>query len=170
MFDSDYSMINLAWNVFAKSNTGLVVKWKKDNKFEELAYTAGSFPNGIALDRENNNLVVNYNFGDKTVLFDLDNQKQIGVFERNSPDNVIIKNDFVWVANHDHTALSALTCGKKTNCTLPFSINQLALNSLSLINSYEFQSHNMGIGTIGLPHQGSIWIGSYRSDRIAEAK
>lgn len=170
MFDSNYSMVNLAWNVFAKSNTGLVVKWINDNKFEELEYTAGSFPNGIALDQENNNLVVNYNFGDKTVLFDLDNQKQIGVFERNSPDNVIIKDDFVWVANHDHSALSALTCGKKTNCTLPFSINQLALDSLSLIKSYNFQSYNMGIGTIGLPHRGFIWIGSYRSDRIARAQ
>ena len=31
MFDSNYSMINLAWNVFVKSNTGLVVKWINDN-------------------------------------------------------------------------------------------------------------------------------------------
>ena len=170
MFDSNYSMINLAWNVFAKSNTGFVVKWIKDNKFVKLEYTAGSFPNGIALDQENNNLVVNYNFGDKTILFDMDNQKQIGIFEHNSPDNVIIKDEFVWVTNHDHFAISALRCSKKTNCTLPFSVNQISLENLSLINSYKFKSNNMGTGTVALPHQGSLWIGSYRSDRIAEGR
>ena len=170
MFDSNYSMINLAWNVFAKSNTGFVVKLIKDNKFVKLRYTAGSFPNGIALDQENNNLVVNYNFGDKTILFDMNNQKQIGIFEHNSPENVIIKDEFVWVTNHDHSAISALRCSKKTNCTLPFSVNQISLENLSLINSYKFKSNNMGTGTVGLPHQGSLWIGSYRSDRLAEGR
>ena len=48
MFDSDFSMIRALWNVFAKSDTGMAVKWTHDNKFEELMYTAGSFPNGIA--------------------------------------------------------------------------------------------------------------------------
>ena len=28
----------------------------------------------------------------------------------------------------------------------------------------------MGVGTVGLPHNGSIWIGSYHSNRIAEAR
>ncbi len=170
MFDSNYSMRRLAWNIFVKSDTGLVVKWTKDDEFEELEYTAGSFPNGIALDHENNNLVVNYNFGDKTVLFNLNNQNEIGIFKYNSPDNVIIKDDFIWVANHDHSAISTLMCGENTNCTLPFSINQLALENLSLINSYKFQSNNMGIGTVGLPNRGSLWIGSYRSNRLAEGR
>ena len=49
MFDSDFSLIDALWNVFAKSDTGMAVKWTQDNKFEELQYTAGSFPNGIAL-------------------------------------------------------------------------------------------------------------------------
>jgi len=29
----------------------------------------------------------------------------------------------------------------------------------TLINSYKFESKNMGIGTVGLPHDGSLWIG-----------
>jgi len=43
------------------------------------------------------------------------------------------------------------------------------LLDFSLINSYKFESKNMGIGTVGLPHDGSLWIGSYKSDRLAEA-
>ena len=50
----------------------MVVKWNKGENFEELDYTAGSFPNGIALDQENGHLIVNYNLGDQTILFDLD--------------------------------------------------------------------------------------------------
>ena len=46
MFDSNYSMVNLIWNVFAKSNAGLVAKWIKDNKFEELSIQQ-VFPNSI---------------------------------------------------------------------------------------------------------------------------
>ena len=42
------------------------------------------------------------------------------------------------------------------------------LSDFSLVESYKFQSKNMGVGTVGLPHDGSLWIGSYHSDRIAE--
>lgn len=168
MFDSDFSMIRALWNVFAKSDTGMAVKWTQENKFEELMYTAGSFPNGIALDQKNNNLIVNYNLGDKSILFDLNSKRPLGIYEHNSPDNVVIQDGFAWVTNHDHSVTESLGCGESANCTLPFSVNKLSLLDLSLVESYKFKSKNMGVGTVGLPHDGSLWIGSYRSDRIAE--
>ena len=168
MFESDFSLMSALWNVFAKSDTGMVVKWTQDNRLVELNYTAGSFPNGIALDQKNNNLIVNYNLGDKTILFDLNSKQSLGVYEHNSPDNVIIKDGFAWVANHDHSVTESLGCGETVNCTLPFSVNKLSLLDLSLIESYKFQNKNMGVGTVGLPHNGSLWIGSYHSDRLAE--
>ena len=170
MFDPDTSIVSIIWNVFVKSDTGMVIKWTKDNIFEELDYTAGSFPNGIALDQENEHLIVNYNLGDETVLFDLNSQETLGVYEHNSPDNLIIKDSFAWVTNHDHPVTDSLKCSSNVNCTLPFSINQLSLQDLSLVASHEFESKNMGVGTVGLPHNGTFWIGSYRSDRLAEAK
>ena len=169
MFDSDFSFIRVAWNLFAKSDTGFVVKWNTDDSFENLAFTAGSFPNGIALDQKNNNLIVNYNLGDESILFNLASEEPLGVFEYNSPDNVIIKDGYAWITNHDHTVAESLGCGEIITCPLPFSINKLSLLDFSLINSYKFESKNMGIGTVGLPHDGSLWIGSYRSDRLAEA-
>jgi len=168
MFDSDFSLIEALWNVFAKSDTGMAVKWTQDNKFEELQYTSGSFPNGIALVQKNNHLIVNYNLGDKSILFDLDSKQPIGIYEHNSPDNVVIQDGFAWVTNHDHSVLESLGCGKAVNCTLPFSVNKLSLLDLSLVKSYKFKSKNMGVGTVGLPHDESLWIGSYHSDRIAE--
>ena len=169
MFDSDFSLIRGLWNVFAKSDTGFVVKWNTDDSFENLAFTSGSFPNGIALDQNNNNLIVNYNLGDKSILFNLATEESLKVFEYNSPDNVIIKDGYAWIANHDHTVGESLGCGEMITCPLPFSINKLSLLDFSLINSYKFESKNMGIGTVGLPHDGSLWIGSYKSDRLAEA-
>ena len=169
MFDSDFSLIRALWNVFAKSDTGFVVKWNTDDSFENLAFTSGSFPNGIALDQKNNNLIVNYNLGDKSILFNLATEEPLGEFEYNSPDNVIIKDGYAWIANHDHTVAESLGCGEMITCPLPFSINKLSLLDFSLINSYKFESKNMGIGTVGLPHDGSLWIGSYKSDRLAEA-
>ena len=168
MFESDFSIMSALWNVFAKSDTGIAVKWTKENKFEELDYTAGSFPNGIALDQINNNLIVNYNLGDKTILFDLNSKQILGIYEHNSPDNVIIKDGFAWVTNHDHSVRESLGCGEIVNCTLPFSVNKLSLLDLSLVESYKFKSKNMGVGTVGLPNDGSLWIGSYHSDRLAE--
>jgi len=168
MFESDFSMMRALWNVFAKSDTGMVVKWTKDEKFEELDYTAGSFPNGLVLDQKNNNLIVNYNLGDKSILFNLISKQILGVYEHNSPDNVVIKDGFAWVTNHDHSVWQSLGCSESVNCTLPFSVNKLSLSDLSLIESYKFESKNMGVGTVGLPHDESLWIGSYHSDRLAE--
>ena len=98
MFDSDFSLIQALWNVFAKSDTGFVVKWNTDDSFENLAFTSGSFPNGIALDQKNNNLIVNYNLGDKSILFNLATEEPLGEFEYNSPDNVIIKDGYASVS------------------------------------------------------------------------
>ena len=168
MFESDFSLMSALWNVFAKSDTGMVIKWTQNNNLEELNFTAGSFPNGIALDQENNNLIVNYNLGDKTILFDLDSKKSLAVYEHNSPDNVIVKDGYAWVTNHDHSVIESLGCGEAVNCTLPFSVNKLSLLNLSLVESFKFKNKNMGVGTVGLPHNGSLWIGSYHSDRLAE--
>ena len=112
---------------------------------------------------------MNYNLGDKSILFDLNSKQSLGIYEHNSPDNVVIKGGFAWVTNHDHSVVESLGCAETVNCRLPFSVNKLSLSDLSLVESYKFKSKNMGVGTVGLPHDGSLWIGSYHSDRLAES-
>ena len=111
---------------------------------------------------------MNYNLGDKRILFDLNSKQSLGIYEHNSPDNVVIKGGFAWVTNHDHSVTESLGCAEMVNCTLPFSVNKLSLSDLSLVESYKFESKNMSVGTVGLPHDGYLWIGSYTSDRIED--
>jgi len=169
MFAKETSMLSVIWNVFAQSETGHVVGWSPVRGLFDLAFTRGSFPNGIALDYPQNHLVVNYNLADKTVLFDLSNEQVLGVYTHNSPDNVVINDGFVWVANHDHAATDTLACGADANCFLAFSINKLSLTDLSLIESYPFSGSNMGVGTVGIIHNDALWIGSYHSDRLGRS-
>lgn len=169
MFDKGTSILSVVWYVFSKATSGSVVAWSQAQGFEALEFTAGSFPNGIAFDAAGRRLVVNYNTGDETLLYDLASQQVIGRYVHNSPDNVVIKDGVVWVANHDHAATETFRCEGQVNCPLPFSINQLSLDDLSLLKSYPFDGSNMGVGTVGVPHEGTLWIGSYHADRLGRA-
>lgn len=166
MFDPDTSMASVLWYVMSGASSGQVVHWSPQLGMTELPFTAGSFPNGIAYHEPTHRLVVNYNTGDKTVLFDLNSQQALASYAHNSPDNVVIRDGAVWVANHDHAALKTLACSGKANCPLPFSINKLSLDNLSLLSSYQFRSDDFGVGTVGLAAGDSLWIGSYHADRL----
>lgn len=168
MFPKNTSMVSVLWHVWAKDPTGKVMHWQPASGFSALEFTAGSFPNGVALDREHNRLVVNFNFGDETVMYDLATEKVLGRYSHNSPDNVVIKDGYVWVANHDHAAIDTLACKNAVNCFLPFSINQLSMTDLSWVNAYAFDGNHMGVGTVAIPLNGHLWIGSYHADRLAE--
>ncbi len=169
MFDRDTSMASVLWYVLSGANSGQVVHWQPAVGFTELPFTAGSFPNGIAYHAPTQRLVVNYNTGDKTVLFDLRSEKALASYEHNSPDNVVIRDGAVWVANHDHAALKTLACSGQANCPLPFSINKLSIDNLSLLTSFPFNSDEFGVGTVGLAVGNSLWIGSYHADRLGRA-
>lgn len=169
MFPKDTSMLKVIYNVFAKLDTGQVVYWSPKEGLKPLDFTRGSFPNGIALDDDSQQLVVNYNLADQTVLYNLATQQAMATYRHNSPDNVVINEGYVWVANHDHAATDTLACSKTVNCPLAFSINQLSLQDLSPIKSYTFSGSNMGVGTVGVVLNDSLWIGSYHADRLAEA-
>lgn len=168
MFEPDTSMLKVLWNIWAKDDTGFVVRWSPGKEFEELMFSSGAFPNGVAIDHSSQRMVVNYNLGDETRMYDMNNGEVLARYVHNSPDNVVIQNGTVWVTNHDHAAVSTLSCKSQPNCFLPFSVNQLALQDLSPVASYVFDGRNFGVGTVGLLVNGSLWIGSYHADRLAE--
>ena len=170
MFEPQTSLAEILWNVWSKDDSGLVVRWSAEGGLEELAFTAGAFPNGIALASDANQLIVNYNLGDETRLYDLASRELIASYRHNSPDNVLIREGTVWVTNHDHAALETLTCGGQKNCPLPFSVNKLSLADLTPLQSYKFSGQQMGVGTVALKRGDSLWIGSYHADRLAEMR
>jgi len=167
MFDIDLSMNEWVFNYFFKFDTGLVISWAPAKGFTELPETAGSYPNGIMLDLENNNLAVNYNLGDKTHLYNLDTMELLGVFENNGPDNVVLRDGYIWVTWHNFGIQDFERCEGNINCTLPWSLSKLDRDTLKEIKTYSFQSTNMGVGTVGVKVKDEIWFGSFKSNRLA---
>ncbi len=167
MFDIDLSLNEWIFNYYLKFNTGLVIDWSQKYGFAELKETAGSYPNGIMLDIEKNRLAVNYNLGDKTRLFDLDSMKVLGEFKNNGPDNVVLRDGYIWVTWHNFGLRDFDKCAGNLNCTLPWSVSQLSRDTLEVIKTYSFQSSNMGVGTVGVKVGDELWMGSFKSNRLA---
>ena len=167
MFDIDLSMNEWIFNYFFKFDTGFVVNWAPSKGFVELRETAGSYPNGIMLDLEKNNIAVNYNLGDETRLFSLDDMRLLGVFKNNGPDNVVLRDGYIWVTWHNFGLQDFEKCRDNVNCTLPWSLSKLDRDTLEELKTYPFKSSNMGVGTVGFKVKDEIWFGSFKSDRLA---
>jgi len=167
MFDINLSLNEWIFNYFFKFDTGLVINWEPNKGFIELHETAGSYPNGIMLDEEKNSLGVNYNLGDKTKLFDLKTMETLGVFKNNGPDNIVLRDGFIWVTWHNFGLRDFDKCAGNINCTLPWSVSKLNRNNLNVIKTYSFESSNMGVGTVGVKVGDELWIGSFKSNRLA---
>ena len=167
MFDIDLSMNEWIFNYFFKFDTGFVINWSSSEGFVELRETAGSYPNGIMLDLEKNNIAVNYNLGDETRLFSLDDMRLLGVFKNNGPDNVVLRDGYIWVTWHNFGLQDFEKCRDNINCTLPWSLSKLDRDTLEELKTYPFKSSNMGVGTVGFKVKDEIWFGSFKSDRLA---
>ena len=117
-------------NYFEK-NSGVILNWNKNN-FEEIMNSEGSGPNGIALNELTNNLFISYNQGDQIVKFDLSNNKKLQSFKVESPDNIYIHGDSLWLTSLDFQPNDAGDCIKRPACSLPFSIYEIDRETLFL--------------------------------------
>ena len=151
-----------------KYATGYVVKWDKES-FTKVPNSDGSQPNGIGLDETNELLYINHNLGDKLEVVDLINNQVIGTYRINSPDNMIITDDSIWLTSLDHETLDALPCAESgsINCSLPFSIHEIDRVTLERKNLYSFQETVFGFPTTAYPINKTVYIGSFHSDRMA---
>ena len=167
MFDINLSLNQWVCNYFFKFDTGFVVTWNPASEFSELIETAGSYPNGIMLDLEKNRLAVNYNLGDETLLFDLETLEIVGRFKNNGPDNVVLRDGYIWVTWHNFGLQDFAKCTGNINCTLPWSVSKLDRDTLAELKTYSFKSSNMGVGTVGVKVKNELWFGSFKSNRLA---
>ena len=168
MFDSNISEWSLVSASIFISNTGEVFYWSKENGFDVLSNTSGSFPNGIDLSSDEKFLYINYWFSGLTVKFNLlDNSVE---YEHlgGGKDNLLVTDSGLWVAAHNYSGVEGLQCDESiVQCPLPFTIHQLSLLDLSEINSYKFSNKQMGAATVALPETNKIWLGTFHGDRIA---
>ena len=107
---------------------------------------------------------------DKTKLFDLETMETLGVFKNNGPDNVVLRDGYIWVTWHNFGLRDFYKCAGNINCTLPWSVSKLNRDNLDVIKTYSFESSNMGVGTVGVKVGDELWMGSFKSNRLAYIK
>ena len=182
MYDKNISLFMLAVLDNTKEDTGYVYHWRRQNGFERLVNTDGAFPNGVELSDDENNLFINYAFGNKTSKYNLMSKSIEASFSMNGiPDNITVDGDYIWVGAQDHSGLDSLIyCGvfakdvfedpMINQCPLPFAAYQLRQSDLSLVNSYKYSNTVMGTATVALSLNGQLYIGTYHGDRIASVE
>ena len=182
MYDKNISLFMLAVLDNTKEDTGYVYHWRRQNGFERLVNTDGAFPNGVELSDDENNLFINYAFGNKTSKYNLMSNSIEASFSMNGiPDNITVDGDYIWVGAQDHSGLDSLIyCGvfakdvfedpMINQCPLPFAAYQLRQSDLSLVNSYKYSNTVMGTVTVALSVNGKLFFGTYHGDRIASVE
>ncbi len=182
MYDKNISLFMLAVLDNTKEDTGYVYHWRRQNGFERLVNTDGAFPNGVELSDDENNLFINYAFGNKTSKYNLMSNSIEESFSMNGiPDNITVDGEYIWVGAQDHSGLDSLIyCGvfakdvfedpMINQCPLPFAAYQLRQSDLSLVNSYKYSNTVMGTATVALSLNGQLYIGTYHGDRIASVE
>ena len=169
MYERDITVNEWLSAALFKYSTGYVLKWDKKN-FSKVYGSDGGQPNGIGLDEDSELLYVNYNLGDELRVINLLNGDSIGRYKINSPDNMIVLDESIWLTSLDHKTIDAMmNCDIEISvaCSLPFSIHEIDLVSLKKKNIYTFQETVFGFPTTAYPFNNKIYIGSFHSDRVA---
>ena len=165
MYSRDITMTKWLITALLKKDSGVILEWNKDS-FIEITNSEGSGPNGITLNESTNNLFISYNQGDRVVKFDLSDNKKLQTFKVESPDNIYINKDSVWLTSLDFQPNDAGDCIERPACSLPFSIYEIDRETFVLKNKNSFNKTVFGLPTIALPIENVIIMGSFHSDRL----
>ena len=165
MYSRDITMTKWLITALFKKDSGVILEWNKDS-FIEIPNSEGSGPNGITLNESTNNLFISYNQGDRVVKFDLSDNKKLQTFKVESPDNIYINKDSVWLTSLDFQPIDAGDCIERPACSLPFSIYEIDRETFVLKNKNSFNKTVFGLPTIALPIENVIIMGSFHSDRL----
>ena len=165
MYSRDITMTKWLITTLIKKDSGVILEWNKDS-FIEIPNSEGSGPNGITLNDSTNNLFISYNQGDRVVKFDLSDNKKLQTSNIESPDNIYINKDSVWLTSLDFQPNDAGDCIERPACSLPFSIYEIDRETFVLKNKNSFNKTVFGLPTIALPIENVIIMGSFHSDRL----
>ena len=165
MYSRDITMTKWLITALLKKDSGVILEWNKDS-FIEIPNSEGSGPNGITLNESTNNLFISYNQGDRVVKFGLSDNKKLQTFKVESPDNIYINKDSVWLTSLDFQPNDAGDCIERPACSLPFSIYEIDRETFVLKNKNSFNKTVFGLPTIALPIENVIIMGSFHSDRL----
>ena len=167
MYDPDFSINNELATSLIKNDTGYVMRWDSNNGFAQVPGSEGAYPNGVVYDEIGGFLFVAQTLGDRIDSVDMLTGNVVSSFKLNSPNNLVLKDNALWATSWDHSIPDMVACEGKTPCALPFSVYRLEPESLSVQQVWKFNHTVMGLATVAFPMLDQLWIGSARSDRIA---
>jgi hypothetical protein len=176
MFELTQSTENGEWSFVWRGCVGVPKKYylndialKKDGTF----YASHMYPRDISMTEwlittilKKNSGVVSYNQGDQIVRFDISNNKKLQSFKIDSPDNIYIHGNSLWLTSLDFQPKDAGDCIKRPACSLPFSIYEIDRETFVLKNENSFNKTVFGLPTIAVPVENTIFMGSFHSDRL----
>ena len=166
MYRPDFTLFDLKLLELLKYNTGYVMRWDPEHGFGQVPGSEGANPSGLIYDSENHLLYIAHTSGDRIDLLDMGTRTILETFTLNSPDNLIMKDGYIWATSWDHELLDTIPCEENFPCALPFSVYQLEPVTLALIDKWSFDRPKMGMPTVAYPTDGRIWIGAAYSDRV----
>ena len=151
---------------------GKLGEWHADSGWKEVYPGTLSGPNGVILSQDGNTIYVANWSGRRVSRID----RRTG--ETTTADLPMLVDNLAW--NEDGTAILAggqadtidngFACsgGDAVNCSLPFAVYQLDPTTLATKPILERTVLGvMGAGTGALQHGDTLWLTSYRSDRLA---
>ena len=165
MYPRDITMTKWLITALIKKDSGVILEWNKDS-FIKIPNSEGSGPNGITFFEPTNNLFISYNQGDRIVKFDLSDNRKLQTFKVESPDNIYINKDSVWLTSLDFQPKDAGDCIERPACSLPFSIYEIDRETFVIKNKNSFNKAAFGLPTIAVPIENTIFLGSFHSDRL----
>ena len=166
-YDKDLGFYRLfLLNIF-KLNTGHVYKWSFKDGYSIIPNSQGTWPNGI--DMIDDDLYVNYRGNGKITKFSANTTKDLilRTYLNGGPDNVTAVGNELWIGGQN-TDLGGLNCIPEDviQCPMPFFIVR-ADRDLNILEEYNFQDVAYGGASVAYPFEDKIFIGAYKSDRIA---
>ena len=166
-YDKDLGFYYLFFLNIFRFNTGYVYEWNSEDGYSIVPNSAGTWPNGI--DMINDDLYVNYRTNGMISKFSngIRNDLVLRTFLNGGPDNVIAVGDELWIGGQN-TDLGQLACIEETvlQCPTPFFVIH-ADKDLNILKEYNFADVSFGGASVAYPFEDKIFVGAYKSDRIA---
>jgi DNA-binding beta-propeller fold protein YncE len=145
--------------------TGYVLEWHAKDGWKQVPQSSGSFPNGIEVSGDGNFLFVTNTGTQDIVRLSLGS----GPVLRTAIKTAIMTDNVRWDSAGQLWITGQLGgCGLEVVCAVPYAILKLDPRTLRFKQvPHSLTAPEFGAGSVALPVEDEVWVGTYRGDRIA---
>jgi len=154
-------------------DTGFVLEWSPDGSWSVVPGSEAPFPNGIELSPDGKTVYLNAYLADEVRRIDRETGELQAVAAVASPDNTRWSADGsrLLVASHTGPFLEMMKCQRMERgaCPLAFEVVSLDPDTLERETVLVHEGAPMGAATVALDLDGSLYLGSFKGDRLVRA-